>query len=195
MSKTCDFWSSCANDPVWAARLENQDPLRLPLRDFDRRARLNHPVIDFSTSGSQSVALVNIVSEAGRQRVLTRTDARVVTRGTAINQLALWRTCFSFAHGVWKILPTFLVAYYNTPDNSRAVVGTPSLSAPPADVEITIKRYVRACKRGTAKHHFNFEEFFPLPLFWTDTSKSGVPHCASGHHPLEWVVGREIIAH
>ena len=27
ISKACDFWSSCASDPVWAARLENQDPL------------------------------------------------------------------------------------------------------------------------------------------------------------------------
>ena len=101
--KACDFWSLCASDPVWAARLENQDPLRLPLRDFDRRARLDHPMIDFSAGGSQSVALAAIVPEAGRQRVLNRADARVVTRGTAANQLALWRIWCSFARA-WRSL-------------------------------------------------------------------------------------------
>ena len=128
ISKTSDFWSLCASDSVWAARLENQDPLRLPLRDFDRRARLDHPVIDFSAGGSQSVALAAIVSEAGRQSVLNRADPRVVTRGTAANQLALWRTLCSFARawglqpipptvdGVRKILATFLAGHYRTPD-------------------------------------------------------------------------------
>ena len=152
-------------------------------------------MIDFSAGGSQSVALAAIFSEAGCQRVLNRADACVVTRGTAANQSALWRTWCSFARvwglqpipltvdGVGKILATFLAGQCRTPDQYVSEARrrhTFALGQPPrADVEITIKGYVRACKRGigpsAAKDHFNFEELFPLPLFWTDTSKPGFP--------------------
>ena len=102
-----------------------------------------------------------------------------------------------------KILATFLAGHCRTPDQyvSEArrrhtlALGQP----PPADVEITIKGYVRACKRGigpsAAKHHFNFEELFPLPLFWTDTSKPGFPIAPVVMILLNgWWVTREIEA-
>ena len=157
ISTSRDLWSLCASDRVCAARLENQDPHRLSLTDSDGRARPDHWVIDFSAGGSQSIALAAIVSEAGRERVLNRADARVVTRGTAASQLALWRTWCFFSRawglqpipltvdGVRKILPTFS-ANHKTPEQyvseARRRHTLAHGEAPPADVEIMIKKYV-----------------------------------------------------
>ena len=61
--------------------------------------------------------------------------------------------------------------------------------APPADVEIRIKGYVRACKRGVgasaAKDHFQLRGALSASAVLGGHFQAGV----SGHDYLEWVVG------
>ena len=64
------------------------------------QARPDHPLLDFTSTGSQAVALAALISEEGRQMVLQRVDARTVTVATQRNRDALWRTRCAFSQ-VW----------------------------------------------------------------------------------------------
>ena len=77
--------------------------------------------------------------------------------------------------GVWKVLATLLVGRYRTPDQYVSHARRRHTILDPA-TELSIREYVRACKRGSgpakAKVSFPFESLFNVPTSWVDSSLS-----------------------
>ena len=216
ITSTEQLWTLCHEQEVWAVRLGIEPKAEVTkLVTSLPSSRKDHPVLDFSSAGSQSLALQSVISVEDRENLLRRADARVVTCGTLANRDSLWKTWCTFARA-WgiaplpvtpfvarRILATFMAGRYRTPEQyvsearRRHTLHTGAAFTP--DTEIVVRDYGRACRRGIgparAKDDFEFQVLFQLPHFWFDPEQVDLPLAPVAMMLLNcWWMTREIEA-